>query len=137
MESNNNHGFLTALVPYYEAFAERDADRRLALLAAAMTPDAEIWGPQRVFAGYGEIAQKIERFQLNWPGCRLVLSSGLNVFRNCERLAGAIVDAQGQVRARGQAFVELAADGRIRRVVPFWDELPPLPQDWPARLAAP
>lgn len=128
--------FHAVLVPYYEAFAERDRARRIELLAKAMTPDAEIWGPQRVFAGYEQIADKIEGFHKNWPNCRLVLASGLNTFLNAARLNGAIVDAEGRTLARGDAIVELGADGRIRRVLPFWESLPPLPPTWPRHLSA-
>jgi hypothetical protein len=129
--------FLRVLKPYYEAFAERDEGKRLRLLDAAMTPDAEIWGPQRVFAGYAQIAEKIAGFHVNWPGCRLVLDTGLNIFLNSARIGGAIVDLDGAARARGEAVIELAPDGRIQRVIPFWDALPPLPASWPKELAGP
>lgn len=129
--------FLAALKPYYEAFAEYDDEKRLRLLQSAMTPNAEIWGPKRVFAGYEQISEKIVGFHKNWPGCRLVLDTGLNVFLNSARIGGAILGTQGEVRARGEAFVELAQDGRIERVVPFWEALPSLPASWPDELAGP
>lgn len=129
--------FLRALKPYYEAFAEHDREQRLQLLRTAMTPDAEIWGPKRVFAGYDQISEKIDGFHSNWPGCRLLLATGLNIFLNSARIGGVIAGPDGAVRARGHALIELAADGRIQRVIPFWDALPPLPPDWPRHLAAP
>lgn len=128
--------FLRVLRPYYEAFAESDRERRLQFLSTAMTPDAEIWGPRRVFAGYEQISEKIVGFHNNWPGCRLVLTTGLNIFLNAARLGGAIVGADGAVRAEGEAVVELAPDGRIKRVIPFWEALPPLPAAWPEWLAS-
>ncbi len=127
--------FLAALVPYNEAFAETDRDRRLVLLTHSMTPNAEIWGPKRVFAGYEQISEKIEGFHKNWPQCCLVLASGLNVFQNAARLASAIIGPNGEVRASGEAIIELADDGRIQRVIPFWEALPPLPPEWPAHLS--
>lgn len=129
--------FLRVLKPYYEAFAERDPATRLRLLSAAMTPDAEIRGPQRVFAGYEQISAKIAGFHDNWPGCRLVLDTGLNIFLDSARIGGAIVGPDGVVRARGEAVIELAPDGRIQRVLPFWDALPPIPASWPGELAGP
>ncbi len=129
--------FLNALKPYYEAFAETDQRRRLQFLKAAMTEDAEIWGPKRVFAGHEQISEKIAGFHQNWPGCRLVLATGLNIFLNSARIGGAIVGADGAIRATGDALVELAPDGRIQRVIPFWDALPPIPTAWPRALAAP
>lgn len=125
--------FLRALEPYYDAFAERDRQKRLRLLAAAMTPDAEIWGPGRVFAGYEQISEKIDGFHRNWPQCRLVLTTALNIFLNSARLGGAIVGPADDIRAEGQAVVELAADGRINRVIPFWEALSALPVAWPRR----
>ena len=129
--------FLGALKPYYEAFAEHDQSARFLLLQRAMTPDAEIWGPIRVFAGYQQISEKIAGFHHNSPGCRLVLASGLNIFLNSARIGGAILGPLGDVRAKGEALIELAQDGRIQRVIPFWEALPPLPIDWPSEFAMP
>ncbi|MES2959488.1 MAG: nuclear transport factor 2 family protein [Pseudomonadota bacterium] len=129
--------FLSALRPYYEAFAETDERKRLQLLNAAMTEDAQIWGPKRVFVCHEQISEKIAGFHQNWPGCRLVLATGLNIFLNSARMGGAIVGDDGAIRATGHALIELAPDGRIQRVIPFWDALPPLPAAWPQALAAP
>lgn len=126
--------FLNVLKPYLEAFAEADPIRRVELLTEAMSPTAEIWGPKRVFAGYDEISEKIAGFHRNWPQCRLVLATGLNTFLNAARFGGAIVGPDGAVLASGHAVVELAADGRIQRVLPFWESLPPLPASWPRHL---
>jgi hypothetical protein len=134
MESS---AFLDPLAVYLEAFAEHDPGLRGELLARCLTADAEIWGPKRVFAGYAAISEKIAGFHRNWPGCRLVLASGLNTFGNVARLGGAIVSSDGSVLASGESVIELAQDGRIRRVIPFWDALPPIPDSWPQHLAVP
>ena len=129
--------FLRVFKPYYQAFAEQDEGRRMELLKASMTETAEIWGPKRLFCGYQEISEKIAGFHKNWPGCRLVLDTGLNIFLNSARVGGAIVGPDGAVRALGEAVIELAPDGRIQRVLPFWDPLPSLPNSWPVELAGP
>jgi hypothetical protein len=129
--------FLEPLAVYLEAFAEHDPVRRAALLARCLTPEAEIWGPKRVFAGYVEISEKIAGFHKNWPDCRLVLASGINTFLNVGRFGSSIVSPDGSVAASGQAVIELAQDGRISRVLPFWEALPPIPESWPAHLAQP
>ena len=129
--------FLEPLAIYLEAFAEHDPVARAALFARCLTADAEIWGPKRVFAGYTQISEKIAGFHKNWPGCRLVLASGINTFRNVGRFDNAIVGPDGSVAARGQAVIELAPDGRISRVLPFWEALPPVPESWPRHLAQP
>ena len=130
--------FLATKQLYLEAFAERDYVRRGELLARSMTEDAEIWGPNRLFAGYTAISEKIAAFHKNWPDCRLVLASGIVSFDNFVRFAVAIVGPDNSILATGEAVNELAPDGRIRRVVPMWEmALPPLPSPWPERLAAP
>jgi hypothetical protein len=128
--------FLRPLQPYMAAFVEHDAERRLALLAEALSPTAEIWGPSRVFTGYAEISEKIAGFHKNWPNCRLVLSGGLITFRNTCHFPKAIVGPDGQVRAAGHSVAELASDGRIQRVLAFWGAHPSLPQSWPAEFKA-
>jgi hypothetical protein len=131
----DHQALLETLIAYHEAFAERDAARRLELLARSMTPDAEIWGPKRVFAGYEAISRKIEGFHENWPECRLALTTGFNTFLNTVHLGIAIIGPDGTVRATGNSVIELAGDGRIQRVLPLWEALPPLPADWPAQFA--
>jgi len=117
--------FLEPLQPYLEAFAEIDPGRRAELLARGLTPDAEIWGPKRVFRGYAEISEKIDGFHKNWPGCRLVLASGLNSFHMAARFGNAIVNAgalswpavtPSWSSGMMVAFVESFPSGRLYRL---------------------
>jgi hypothetical protein len=127
--------FFSILTVYLEAFAETDPARRRELLARCLTEDGEIWGPNRMFVGHSAIADKIADFHVNWPGCRLVLATGISTFENVVRLGNALVGPEGSVRAKGETIFALAPDGRIRSVVPFWEaKLPPLPESWPAHL---
>jgi len=136
--ATSSSAVLGMLVVFYEAFAEKDAERRERMLARCLTPDAAIWGHSHVFTGYAAISQKIAGFHNDFPGCRLVLRSGLFVFENIVRLGGAIVGPDGSVIARSESVMEIADDGRIHRVVPLWEmELPPLPDGWPEHLAVP
>lgn len=128
--------FLRPLRPYMAAFVERDPERRLALLAYALTPGACIGGPSRAYTGHAEISGKIDGFQRNWPGCRLVLAGGLLTFENAAHFPMAIVGPDGEVRAAGHSVAELAADGRVQRVLAFWGTHPPLPVGWPAAFQA-
>ena len=119
---------------YFSAFAEHEHSARLALLAQCLTEEAEIWGPQKVFKGYESISEKIEGFQARMPGARLVLASGINIFSNNARFAVAIVGADGTIIATGEAVSEFTEDGRIFRVLPFWEALPPVPESWPSHF---
>ena len=120
--------------PYFEAFAEPDHTKRFGLLSQSLTPDAQIWGPKRVFSGYVEISEKIDGFHRNWPGCRLVVIGGINCFNSAARIGSGIVGADGSVLAAGESIIELALDGRICRVLPFWEAPLPLPESWPTHL---
>lgn len=137
-KSMDTSAILKVLEMYYKAFAEEDPNRRSELLAGCLTPDAAIWGHSEVYTGYTAISEKIAGFHNNFPGCHLVLASGLFAFANIVRLANAIVRPDGSVVANGETVMEVAPDGRICRVVPLWDmSLPPLPKDWPKHLAVP
>ena len=127
--------FLSVLKPYLDAFVEHDAARRMALLEQSLTPNAEIWGPTRVFAWYAEISEKIDGFHKNWPDCRLALARGILSFGNAGHFAMAMVSADESIRASGHSVVELAVDGRIDRVLAFWGPPPAIPEDWPVRLS--
>ena len=131
----DQEALLGTLIVYHEAFAEREVARRLELLARSMTPNAEIWGPKRVFAGHEAISEKIAGFHDNWPACRLALTTGFNTFLNTAHLGCAIIGSDGTVRASGRAVFEFADDGRIQRVLPLWEALPPLPAAWPEHFA--
>ena len=126
-----------ALKIYFTAFAEQDRSQRFVLLAQCLTEEAEIWGPNRVFKGYESISEKIEGFQARMPGARLVLASGISIFLSNARFAVAIVGADGSIIAKGEAVNEVAEDGRIFRVLPFWEALPPMPESWPIQLTRP
>ncbi len=120
--------FFRPLAPYLDAFVEQDAARRLALLEQGLVPSAEIWGPTRVFAGYAQISEKIEGFHKNWPNCRLVVASGIVCFSNAGHFAKAILSADSTILASGHSVVELAADGRIQRVLAFWGPPSAIPE---------
>jgi len=126
--------FERSLQAYFEAFAENDEGPRRALLAKCMTENAGIWGPQRLFKGHEGISEKIEGFHERMPGARLVLTSGLNIFENVARFKVAIINPDGSTRSEGETVIEMAEDGRILRVVPFWEPTPPLPESWPRHL---
>ena len=102
-----------------------------------LTEEAEIWGPQKVFKGYPSISEKIDGFQARMPGARLVLASGLYVFQDIARFAVAIVGVDGSIIAEGDAVNEFAPDGRISRVLPFWEAHSAVPLTWPGHLVRP
>jgi hypothetical protein len=120
---------------YAALWAERDRARRAALIALSLTEDADILGNGYRFVGHAQIDAEVERFHRHDVGARAVLASGVDAHHDVARFAVAVLDAGGKVVARGEDIVQLAADGRIRRVMTFWGELPPVPPAWPDELA--
>jgi len=119
---------------YFAAFTEPDRTRRRVLLSQCLTEDAEILGPRIVFKGHESISEKIDGFQRRMPGARLVLASGLYIFRNIARFEIAIIGADGSLDSKGDAVNEFTENGLIARVFPFWEPLPPVPESWPRHL---
>jgi hypothetical protein len=70
---------------------------RRELLARCLTPNCAIWGHSHVFAGHLAISDKIAKFHINFPDCRLVSASGLMTFDNIVRAANAT--SVGMVRS--------------------------------------
>lgn len=118
---------------YAQVWAEPDRARRLSLLVASMTPDAEILGPGYHYKGHDHISREVERFHREQPGVRAVLASGLDVHHNLVRFAFAIVQPDGSVSSEGVDVLVLA-DGHIARVYTFFGPLPSVPSSWPAEL---
>ena len=132
--------FLQATIPYLEAFAEADPSYRLELLRSAMTPDAQIWGPNRVYAGYSEISEKIEGFHKNWPGCRLVITAGPNTFQNAARFGCAIVDSEFHDELPVCPYCTVSIDDRAAEARRVLERIRPCRDDeaisWPVVVEA-
>jgi len=126
--------FDETLKVYFAAFAEPDRARRKVLLLQCLTEDAEILRPGKVFKGHESISDKIDGFHSRRPGARLVLASGFSIFRNIARFEVAIIGADGSLVATCDGVAEFAQDGRISRMFPFWEPLPPVPESWPRHL---
>jgi len=83
-------------------------------------------------AGREALVSHIAGFQEQFPGHRIVMTSGVDEHDGCFRFGWALNDADGNIVMEGVDFGEVADDGRIVRTVGFFDPLPEV--DLPDRM---
>ena len=97
---------------------------RAKLLEQSLTPDAELVDPTggRI-RGRDAIGRRIGDFGERFPGARVAISGDVDEHNGFARYAWTISDAEGKALREGIDVVERADDGRLRRVVMFFDQL--------------
>jgi hypothetical protein len=110
---------------YFAAWNEPIEELRRALLERSVTADVELihptWGR---FQGIDALVAHIGSYRSALPEATVVLSSGLDSHNDVVRYRWDIVDQHGNPVMEGIDVVELAQDGRLRRVVLFHGPLP-------------
>ncbi|SEN28464.1 nuclear transport factor 2 family protein [Nonomuraea pusilla] len=109
---------------YVAAWNETDAEARAKAVAELWTEDATYTDPLADVAGHAGIAAVIEGAQGMFPG--LVFSAGeqYDTHHNIARFTWHLGPAGEEPVAVGFDVVELAEDGRIRKVLGFLDKVP-------------
>ena len=110
---------------YGAAWAETDADIRLALLDTAWSDAGVYQDPTGEAHGRQELCDHIAGFHGRFPGARLEITSGLDAHHDKLRFGWKITHADGSDLVAGTDFAVLAADGRIASVTGFFGPLPP------------
>jgi hypothetical protein len=113
-----------AIDAYIAMWNATDADQRRILADNALTDDAVLLYPTFEAHGRDEAVATGERFHQDTPGVQIVLRSGVEQHHGWVRVAWCIVHADGSSGPNGQSVGELAADGRLCRVVGFRNPLP-------------
>ena len=114
-----------AVVRYLAAWNERDASRRLELVAKAWTEDGTYLDRVRHGRGHNEIDAMIATAQAHFPGYQLHLASGIETHHDHVRfswVAGGTNEAPLYIN--GTDFAVLAEDGRMQSVIGFVDAAP-------------
>ena len=119
---------------YVAVWSEPDPGRREELLGRCWSEESEVIGPGYYFKGRRAVLAEIERFQRQEPGFRVALTSGFDTHTNWARFTFALLGPNGASVNDGWDFVEFGPEGRIRRVVSFWGQLPAPPTDTPSNV---
>lgn len=109
---------------YFAAWNEPLTERRRSLLERSVTADVELihptWGRSQ---GIDALLARIESYQSALPDATVVLGSGLDSHNDVVRYRWDIVDQEGHRMMEGIDVVELAGDGRLKRVLMFHGRL--------------
>jgi hypothetical protein len=109
---------------YCEAWnVDADGERR-ALLEKSWAEGGAYTDPRTDLAGREALFAHISGVRAGRPGSRILMTSGVGVHHLVLRFAWKLVDPQGATVIEGVDFGELAADGRLQRIVGFFGPLP-------------
>ncbi|RSN10635.1 polyketide cyclase [Nonomuraea sp. WAC 01424] len=109
---------------YIAAWNETDADALAKAVAELWTEDATYTDPMAEVAGHAGIAAVIEGAQGMFPGLVFTAGEVFDAHHNIARFTWHLGPAGEEPLAVGFDVVELAEDGRIRRVLGFLDKVP-------------
>lgn len=114
---------LTAAIDgHLAAYGEPDAARRTELIGSVWAADGELVDPPLTGVGHDGIGAMAEAVQLQFAGHRFRRASAVDAHHDAARYAWELVAPDGTVALTGTDFAELAADGRLRRIVGFFGE---------------
>jgi hypothetical protein len=137
----NQRGLDEVVLAYIEAWSTPDAALRRELLEMSLADDCSYTDPAYEVRGKEELAVLIDRslageaYDGAGAGARIPISSGVDQQHpGMFRFSWVLVDPQEQPILEGMDFVELAADGRLQRIIGFFGAFPPIPENWPEHL---
>ncbi|MGA4992882.1 nuclear transport factor 2 family protein [Nonomuraea bangladeshensis] len=114
----------TLVERYIAAWNETDAEARAKAVAELWTEDATYTDPLADVAGHDGIAAVIAGAQGMFPGLVFTPGEVYDAHHHIARFTWHLGPMDGEPVAVGFDVVELAEDGRIRRVLGFLDRVP-------------
>lgn len=109
---------------YVAAWNEPDEAARRRLLERCWTDGATYTDPSVHIADLDALVAHARLFAQRWPGAAIVLTGGIDVHNGMVRFAWQVRGPDGRALRAGVDFGELAADGRLQRIVGFFDPAP-------------
>ncbi|WP_327091722.1 nuclear transport factor 2 family protein [Nonomuraea sp. NBC_01738] len=109
---------------YVAAWNETGAEERAKAVAALWTEDATYTDPLAQVSGHEGIAAVIAGAQGMFPGLVFTAGEVFDAHNDIARFTWHLGAEGGEPLAIGFDVVELAEDGRIRRVLGFLDKVP-------------
>lgn len=105
---------------FLRAWGEADAARRRELLEACASPGIVFRDAFGATEGVEEMLANLEAVRMHMPGVNLARSGDVRLAHGTA-LVGWTAQKDGQPMGRGTNVFDLNADGRIARVVGFWE----------------
>jgi hypothetical protein len=113
----------TVVNGYFEMWNEAEPARRAEHIARVWAEDGRYVDPIVDAAGHDGIDEMVASAQAQFPGHRFERVSRIDVHHDQLRFAWELTTPDGAVAVTGLDVAELAADGRLRRVAGFFEEL--------------
>jgi hypothetical protein len=111
---------------YGAAWHEHDERARRALLERCWARDGVYSDPTVLVEGREALVAHMGEFQQRRSGHRLELRTGIDEHHGWLRFGWRLLGADGEVALDGLDLAELDVDGRLRRIVGFFDPLAPV-----------
>lgn len=118
------HDVTATVDGHLSAYTEPDRARRDELIARVWAADGRLIDPPLAGHGHDEISAMAEALLAQFAGHTFRRVSGVDVHHDQLRYAWELVGPDGAVAVAGVDIGELADDGRLRRVVGFFGDLP-------------
>ncbi len=109
------------LATYGAAWNETDRGKRLAMLAEVWSAESRYLDPRVEVTGPEALSDYIDAVHSAMPGARLVLEGEVDAHHGHLRFHWALLGEDGQRLLPGVDFAILAPDGRLARIVGFFD----------------
>ena len=109
---------------YGKAWNEPDETERRRLLEVAWTDGGTFTDPQSDVAGRDALVAHIASFHQQFAGAQITPASGVDEHHGRVRFTWKMTGADGATIMEGIDFGELAADGRLQKIVGFFGPAP-------------
>ena len=110
---------------HLEAYAMADADRRSTLIAAAWSPEGELFDPPLEGRGHAEIGALADVVLTHYAGHRFVRTTAVDSHHGFARYGWDLAGPDGTVAVSGIDVVQFDDAGKLLRVVGFFGPLAP------------
>jgi hypothetical protein len=114
----------TTIDTHLAGYCEPDATRRLELLTGVWATDGELLDPPLEGTGPEAIAGLVDAVLAHYPAHRFERTTGVDEHHERARYGWALVGPDGTAAVTGLDVAEFDGDGRLRRIVGFFGDLP-------------
>lgn len=109
---------------YCEAWSEPDFQKRTPMLGRTWAKSGTYTDPTAHVEGRDALNAHIGKFFEQYPGAKIVVSSGVDMHHARFRFAWKMIAADGSTALEGMDYGELDDQGRIRKIAGFFGPLP-------------
>jgi hypothetical protein len=112
------------VVDYVAAWNEPDPTARLALVERCWAEGGTYVDPTVELTGRAALCEHISKIQVDRPGARIEMMSGVDLHHRAVRFLWRLVRADGARGATSIDFGYIDEDGRLTRIVGFFGDPP-------------